>query len=402
MLAEAGTGTGEDPGLSGARLAAGPRRNQGRRSGCRPTPAPCSARSTARAPPCGPTRPERRKKAVVRKGRENYLCLLNFQEQVQRRPAGQRRPGRHWPWPARWARATPRRRHDRRRLSRPGCGPVRHRAGGPGRRRPTWSTGAANASTPAAPTTGPVSSRRPSAGSRRADLVIANHALVRTPGRLRRRPGGARLRRPTARPQLKRIVFDEGHHLFDAADSAFSAGLSGAGEPPSCGAGSAGPKGAADAGSGLEARLWDLMRRPRGRPAAALKATPCARRGPDAGRGLVEAASPRPTARLIRSGPSRRFLVAVLEQLRAREHRARRGRVGHGVRRPSGVIDPVRERAAREAAAGPGQRSRPPLLALARHLEDVLDDEDAAEPLTSSERARIEGALRGLDRRARA
>ncbi len=35
-------------------------------------------------------------KAVVRKGRENYLCLLNFQEQVNAPDAGQRRPDRRW------------------------------------------------------------------------------------------------------------------------------------------------------------------------------------------------------------------------------------------------------------------------------------------------------------------
>ena len=40
-----------------------------------------------------------------------------------------------------------------------------------------------------------------------------------------------------------------------------------------------------------------------------------------------------------------------------------------------------------------------PLLALARHLEDILDEE--ASELDPSARARIEGALRGLDRRAR-
>jgi ATP-dependent DNA helicase DinG len=40
-----------------------------------------------------------------------------------------------------------------------------------------------------------------------------------------------------------------------------------------------------------------------------------------------------------------------------------------------------------------------PLLALARHLEDVLDEE--TDELATVDRARIEGALRGLDRRAR-
>jgi len=61
------------------------------------------------------------------------------------------------------------------------------------------------------------------------------------------------------------------------------------------------------------------------------------------------------------------------------------------------ALDLVRE-TAREAAAAIA-KIEAPLLALARHLEDVLDKEAAT--LGPSERARIEGALRGLDRRAR-
>jgi ATP-dependent DNA helicase DinG len=61
------------------------------------------------------------------------------------------------------------------------------------------------------------------------------------------------------------------------------------------------------------------------------------------------------------------------------------------------AIDLVRE-TAREAAAALA-RIETPLLALARALADVLDED--AETLAGSERARIEGALRGLDRRAR-
>jgi ATP-dependent DNA helicase DinG len=56
--------------------------------------------------------------------------------------------------------------------------------------------------------------RRASEG---ADLVIANHALVMLLG-ARRAERGSR---------LARIVFDEGHHLFDAADSTFAAALTG-------------------------------------------------------------------------------------------------------------------------------------------------------------------------------
>ena len=52
--------------------------------------------------------------------------------------------------------------------------------------------------------------------ARRADLVIANHALVMIQAAI----GGDDGRQPT------RLVFDEGHHIFDAADGAFAAQLS--------------------------------------------------------------------------------------------------------------------------------------------------------------------------------
>lgn len=54
--------------------------------------------------------------------------------------------------------------------------------------------------------------------ARRADLVVANHALVM----VQAARGGVD---PAGR--VNRFVFDEGHHVFDAADSAFSAHLSG-------------------------------------------------------------------------------------------------------------------------------------------------------------------------------
>jgi ATP-dependent DNA helicase DinG len=52
--------------------------------------------------------------------------------------------------------------------------------------------------------------------ARRAQIVIANHARGAGAGRARRE-----------RDQPTRFVFDEGHHLFQAADSAFSAHLTG-------------------------------------------------------------------------------------------------------------------------------------------------------------------------------
>ena len=79
-------------------------------------------------------------------------------------------------------------------------------------------------------------------GSRKADLVIANHALGDELRPLSTAPGvRARGSKGDAETNyLKRIIFDEGHHLFEiAADSAFSAALSGT---PRCAAGCAAPK----------------------------------------------------------------------------------------------------------------------------------------------------------------
>ncbi len=61
------------------------------------------------------------------------------------------------------------------------------------------------------------------------------------------------------------------------------------------------------------------------------------------------------------------------------------------------ALDLVRERAGEAAQALAAIEA--PLIALARRLEDILDDD--ADELATGERARIEGALRGLDRRAR-
>ncbi len=53
--------------------------------------------------------------------------------------------------------------------------------------------------------------------SAQADLVIANHALVMV--------NAARGRDHAQRPT--RVIFDEGHHVFEAADSTFAATISG-------------------------------------------------------------------------------------------------------------------------------------------------------------------------------
>jgi ATP-dependent DNA helicase DinG len=92
-------------------------------------------------------------------------------------------------------------------------------------------------------------------------------------------------------------------------------------------------------------------------------------------------------------GPVEGFLAAVLEQLRARADPKTDGM--ECAARPA--IDVVKVAAL--AAAGALAAVEAPLVALARALQDLLDEE--ADELPASERARLEGALRGLDRRAR-
>ena len=90
----------------------GPRRPTAR-SGSRPTPRRCSASSTAKAHRLFPDPAERKAKIVIRKGRENYLCLLNLEDALQGGFAG--RAAILAQLVARWAAYSQGRRHGRRR-----------------------------------------------------------------------------------------------------------------------------------------------------------------------------------------------------------------------------------------------------------------------------------------------
>ncbi len=157
---------------------------------------------------------ERRRRIVLRKGRENYLCLLNYEDAVQTALGGVGPAGRVIALGliARWARATD-------------DGDI---AGGD---LPGWFAELFGAGT----TLGLADRRGECIHSacphwrrcfvehtvrraRGAELVVANHALVMAQAAW----GGLD---DTAVPT--RYVFDEGHHVFDAADGAFAAELSG-------------------------------------------------------------------------------------------------------------------------------------------------------------------------------
>ena len=329
----------------------------------------------------------RAKKAVVRKGRENYLCLLNFQEQAN---AAQLGAGDlvGIGLAARWARAT-----------RDG-----DMTGGD---FPAWLPTLFAVSPAAQASAGNLVDRRGECihagcqhyrtcfvekairGSRRADIVIANHALVLTQAAFdgARAARGSKADNETS--QLKRIVFDEGHHLFDAADSAFSTALSGA-ESAELRRWIRGPEGRGRRGRGLEARLMEVLGDRDDAKTALVQATRSAQALP--GEGWSGRIAP-PNSEVSPIGPVEHFLVAVLEQLRARAAPSEVGMECEA--RPA--LDLVRD-TAREAARALAAVEAP-LVALARALEAVMDEEAAT--LSTADRARLEGALRGLDRRAR-
>ena len=329
----------------------------------------------------------RARKAVVRKGRENYLCLLNLQEMIGAAMLGN---GDliGLALAARWARA-----------SRTG-----DMTGGD---FPAWlpTLFAVNPAMQAGPAN--LVDRRGECihagcthyracfiekavrGSRRADLVIANHALVLTQAAFdgARAARGAKSDVETAAP--RRIVFDEGHHLFDAADSAFSAALSGA-EAAEMRRWIRGPEGRGRRGRGLEQRLSEIIGDDEtARDALAAAARAAAQLPAEGWSGRIAP----PSGEVSPHGPIEAFLTAVLEQIAARSPVSDQGQECSA--RPA--LDIVRETARQASQAIAAVEA--PLLALARALEDLLDRE--TDELVTSDRARIEGALRGLDRRAR-
>ncbi|HEX7822615.1 MAG TPA: ATP-dependent DNA helicase, partial [Sphingobium sp.] len=150
----------------------------------------------------------RRQRVTVRKGRENYLCLLNLEEALQGGASG--RGAIFAQLVARWAAYS--RDGDMVGGDLPGWLPTLFRRTGTAaltdRRGECIYAGC--------PHYRRCFIERTQRASANADLVIANHALVLIEA--------VRGRGETQ----ARYVFDEGHHLFHAADSTFALALSGA------------------------------------------------------------------------------------------------------------------------------------------------------------------------------
>ncbi|MEQ1509063.1 MAG: ATP-dependent DNA helicase [Sphingopyxis sp.] len=155
-----------------------------------------------------------RAKVVVRKGRENYLCLLNLEDALQGGFSG--RSAIFARLAARWASYT--RDGDMVGGDLPGwLASLFRRSGATAltdRRGECVYAGCAHWRK--------CFIERSVRASQNADIVIANHALTMV--------NAARNHMETERKgdaPPTRIIFDEGHHLFDAADSVFATALTG-------------------------------------------------------------------------------------------------------------------------------------------------------------------------------
>ncbi|WP_368408144.1 ATP-dependent DNA helicase [Asticcacaulis machinosus] len=355
---------------------------------------------------------ERQMKVAVRKGRENYLCLLNYQERLT---AASQTPGEAIiaGLMARWV--------------------VYSRDGDiMGGDFPTWlpsllpvGSGAHlfQSLNPAA-----LVDRRGECihsacahyrvcfveksirKAKSAQIVIANHALVMAQAayelhaaqKANLKATDDRSEEPSEVPVLSRLIFDEGHHVFEAADSAFSTALSGF-EAAELRRWIRGNEGHRRRSRGLEQRLGDLL---------ATRET-----AQNALKDLIRAAhvlpqegwSQRLTTRTQSGnmmeplGPIEALLATVMKQVEIRQadttsrSRFRPDTEAGGECEAHPCLPEVAE--ASKAAAVALRGIEAPLLALVRAIEDVLDAENTE--LEPQERIRLDGALRGLERRAR-
>jgi ATP-dependent DNA helicase DinG len=329
-----------------------------------------------------PAQDEKSSKVVVRKGRENYLCLLNLEEAVrglQPRPQDTAAVGLM----ARWALAT----RDGDMVGGDFPGWLADLAGRGRTLGLTDRRGECIYS--ACPHYGRCYIERGIRRARHAEVVVANHALVMIQAAMGA-PAGAPGGGADERGLPGHLVFDEGHHVFDAADSAFAAHLCGleTRELRRWLLGAEGGRRNSSRLRGLKRRIEDLVAAdPEG--AAALDELLGAARAL-AGEGwqqrLTEAA-PR--------GPTETFLAHVREQVYARA----RGTDGpYSLEtEPRPPLPGLLEAAAVLTAAL--TRILEPMARLQGRLAARLDDD--AKALDSEQRRRIEATCRGLERRGR-
>ncbi|MBM3486521.1 MAG: ATP-dependent DNA helicase [Alphaproteobacteria bacterium] len=310
------------------------------------------------------------RKVIVRKGRENYLCLLSFEEAV----ASTRLRAQDTialGLVARWARAS--RDGDIAGGDFPGWLPdlvgTRATIGLTDRRGECIYSACAHYHR--------CFIERTVRRARRAEIVVANHALVMAQVAL----GGIDdANVPT------RLVFDEGHHVFDAADQAFASHLTGleAAELRHWLIGA--EEGRRSRARGLRRRILDFAEAD-GAVAEALETALGHARVLPAPGWLQRIAGGGP------QGSAERFLAGVRQQVHARAREAAAYDLETEARPPvEGVLDDAR------ALAAALERLAAALHALVARLGAYRDRE--AETLDTAARNRIEAAQRGIARRA--
>jgi ATP-dependent DNA helicase DinG len=311
----------------------------------------------------------RKARVVTRKGRENYLCLLNLEDALQ--GGFQGRAAVLAQLVARWAAYSAD--GDMVGGDMPGWLPTLFRRNGStaltDRRGECIYAGC--------PHYRKCFIERAARASAQADIVIANHALVMV--------NAARGRETGTRPT--RYVFDEGHHLFDAADAMFSAALTGA-ESIEIRRWVLGPEGGGRGRRrGLAARLSDVASYDAAGGEAVAAAVEAARLLPaDGWLARVQEGDP--------FGPVETLLGAVRGVVFAR---AKDGEAGYGLE--TELAEPPGELV--EAAAPAAQALDTllrPLVALGKRLEAVLAE--APDWMDGPARARVEGAIASLGWRA--
>ena len=331
----------------------------------------------------------RRRRVVVRKGRENYLCLLNMEDAVNAATGGFLQ-SQVIPLGliARWAMVTDD--GDIQGGDLPGWLPELHGSA----LVATLADRRGECIHAACPHWRRCFVEHTIRRARTAELVVANHALVMTQAAW----GGLD---DSIVPS--RYVFDEGHHVFDAADSAFSAELSGL-ETAELRRWLRGAEGGRSRARGLRRRIEELVV---DRPAlqapleAALQAAGALPPGDWAAR-LHEEGPELAGVDTGRPNPAEAFLRLVRRQVLARVG----GSDPDGARPAGGWgalecdVFPVNEDLAAAAArlARALARIAEPLTTLRERMVARLEDE--SEELDAPTRARIEAIGRSLNRRA--
>lgn len=320
---------------------------------------------------------ERAEKAVVRKGRENYLCLLNFEEAAKRTALAPGQRSVALGLIARWI----------------GSGTDGDISGAG---FPAFLAASLPLSEitdrrgeciyAACPHYRICFIERAIRRARHAPIVIANHALVIAQAA----SDWLATDQTTDTPPERRLryVFDEGHHLFDAADSGFAALLSGR-EMAELRRWIRGPEGRARTRMrGLEERLKDLIADDEGAQHALEDAVQAA--GALAGEGWMT----RVTGAAAR-GPGEIFLAEIYRHVRARSDDRDSFYTLEAEAYP---MEDETLRAVTELSRAL-KRIADPLTRLSKLLRQAMDDKSATlEPYT---KARLEAAARGLDRRAK-